>query len=102
MKWGKADSLKVGTAVWIWVVRLGKGRWWPGTVEAVRSPKSTPRFVVKFECSRADGRSPTVLVGLTTTVSRYLELRDISARGVDRPHYTPVSLLVRDEEVELH
>ena len=96
--WEKSAKLKVGVTVWIWIVRLGKGRWWPGTVESVRNNGSTPRFVVRFECRRADGRSPLVMVGITTTVIRYLEIRETSFLGADRPRHTPVSLLVRDED----
>ena len=95
----QSHQLKPGTPVWIWVVRLARGRWWPGTVEGLRTIEDQLRVAVRFECRRAtDQERAPVMVGITTTAMRYLELRDANARGLDWPHYTPVSLLERPEE----
>ena len=68
-------------------------------VETLRTIDSQLRVAVRFECRRANGRDKApVMVGITTTAMRYLELRDVSAKGTDQPHHTPVSLLERPEE----
>ena len=95
----QSHNLRAGTPVWVWVVRLARGRWWPGTVETLRIINDQLRVAVKFECRRAtDQEKAPVMVGITTTAMRYLEFRDVKARGLDQPHYTPVSLLERPEE----
>ncbi len=95
----QSSRLRPGTPVWVWVVQLARGRWWPGTVEALRTIDSQLRVAVRFECRRANGRDKTpVMVGITTTAMRYLEIRDVGAKGTDQPHHTPVSLLERPEE----
>ncbi len=100
MRSGQVQSLKVGATVWIWVVRLGRGRWWPGTVEGLRTVENKTRVVVRFECRMANDRdgTPPVMVGITTAAVRYLEPRDVNLMGVDQPRYTPVSLLELPEE----
>ena len=91
--------LKPGTPVWVWVVQLARGRWWPGTVEALRTIDNRLRVAVRFECRRASDREKApVTVGITTTAMRYLELRDVTARGLDQPRHTPMSLLELPEE----
>jgi hypothetical protein len=98
---GQSHRLTPGTPVWVWVVRLGKGRWWPGAVERLRTIDGRPRVAVKFECRRVLDRDGTpVIVGITTTAMRYLELRNINSKGFDQPRRTPVSLLERPEELE--
>ena len=96
---GDSHRLKPGTPVWVWIVRLAKGRWWPGTVEALRTIEGQLRFAVSFECRSAttEDKAP-VLVGITTTATRYLELRNIENKGMDQPTQTPVSLLEHPEE----
>src|SRR5581483_9425938 len=66
---GEIHTLKIGATVWIWVVRLGRGRWWPGTVEGIRTVDYKPRVVVRFGCRQATDRenSPPVMAGITTT-----------------------------------
>lgn len=98
----ESRHLKPGAPVWIWVVRLAKGRWWPGTVQSLGSFDNQPRATVRFECRsvNAPNKAP-VIVGVTTTAMRYLELRDVQLDGVDRPRYTPVSLLERPEESDV-
>ena len=101
MEPGQSHRLTPGTPVWVWVVRLAKGRWWPGTVERLRTIDGRPRVAVKFECRRVLDRDGTpVMVGITTTAMRYLELRNINSKGFDQPRRTPVSLLERPEEHE--
>ena len=101
MELGKSHRLTPGTPVWVWVVRLAKGRWWPGTVERVRTIDGQTRVVVKFECRRVRDRDGTpVMTGIATTAMRYLELRNINAQGLDQPGRRPVSLLERPEEHE--
>lgn len=96
-------KLKLGSPVWIWVVQLGKGRWWPGIVETIQATNDRPRIVVRFECRLARGRQydPAVRVGIATTPMRYLEHRDPNIKGIDEPHFVPASLLERSEELEL-
>ncbi len=97
----QSHLLKPGTPVWIWVVRLGRRRWRPGTVEALRTVDDQLRIAVKFERRRVSGRDKAPLrVGVTSTAMRYLELRDLNIKGIDRPRYAPVSLLERPEELE--
>ena len=95
--------LKPGSPVWIWVVHLGKGRWWPGIVETIRAINDKPRVVVRFECKITKGRHyhRTVRAGIATTAMRYLERRDPNIKGIDEPHFVPPSLLERPEELEL-
>ena len=96
---GDSHRLKPGTPVWVWIVRLAKGRWWPGTVEALRTIEGQLRFAVSFECRSAtrEDKAP-VLVGTTTAATRYLEFRNIQSKGMDQPTKAPVSLLERPEE----
>jgi hypothetical protein len=97
----ESHRLRPGTPVWVWVVRLAKGRWWPGTVEGLRSVEGRLRFAVRFECRSASAKDKTpVMVGITTTAMRYLELRNIDGKGIDQPAYAPVSLLECPEELE--
>ncbi len=103
MRITEAYRLKPGSPVWIWIVHLGRGRWWPGIVEAMRAINGRPRIVVRFECRAIRGRQyyPAVRAGGTTTAMRYLEDRDPNIKGIDEPHFVPASLLERPEELEL-
>ena len=95
----ESHRLRPGTLVWIWIVRLAKGRWWPGIVESLRTVDDQLRLTVKFECRPPNNRDePPVMVGITTTAMRYLEPRDVDAQGNDQPRHTPISLLERPEE----
>jgi hypothetical protein len=94
------DQVVAGTQVWIWVVRLGKGKWWPGVVEEVTTLADTPTFRVRFECSSAKGPRPTTFVGISSTRPRYLEVRDPEVKGADRPRFVPISLLHQPAESE--
>ena|SRR5215467_5031077 len=96
----ESHRLRTGTTIWVWFVRLGRGRWWPGRVEGLRTIQGRLRVAVRFECGRdraAD--SEPALVGKTTTAMRYLEIRNIDSRGIDRPTHPPVSLLKCPEEL---
>jgi hypothetical protein len=95
-----ADQLMSGAHVWIWVVRLGKGRWWPGLVEEVTTLADTPSFRVRFECSSPQRARSYTFVGVSTTRARYLELRDPDVKGADRPRFVPISLLQQPAEPE--
>ena len=88
-------ELLPGTPVWVWIVRLGKGKWWPGTVLSLRVLDGSAQVTVRFECraSEKNRLHPVAFVGVTTTRMRFLELRDVNIKGVDRPHNVPVPLL---------
>jgi len=95
-----SHRLGPGTPVWVWVVRLARGRWWPGTVETLRTVEGHLRVVVRFECRPASGNGKVpVAAGITTTAMRYVELRNIDSNGIDQPAHAPVSLLERPEEL---
>jgi len=96
-------KLKPGSPVWIWVVHLARGRWWPGSVETIQVVSGRPRIVVRFECRLTRGLQcyPAVRAGVTSTAMRYLERRDPNIKGIDEPHFVPASLLERPEELEL-
>lgn len=101
MEPGQSHLLRPGTPVWVWIVRLAKGRWWPGTVEGLRTIDGRSRVAVKFECRRVHDRDGTpVMVGITSTATRYLELRNINSKGFDQPNRPPLSLLKRPEQHE--
>ena len=99
----EAYRLKPGSPVWIWIVHLARGRWWPGIVETMQAINGRPRIVVRFECRLSRGRQyyPAVRAGVTTTAMRYLEDRDPNIKAIDEPHFVPASLLERPEELEL-
>ena len=103
MRITEAYRLKPSSPVWIWIVHLARGRWWPGMVETMRAINGRPRIVVTFECRVSRGRQyyPAVRAGVVTTAMRYLEDRDPNIQGIDEPHFVPASLLERPEELEL-
>lgn len=88
-------ELVPGRPVWIWLVRLGKGRWWPGTVQSLKVIDGIPYVTVRFEGRAPEGRSSraAAFVGISTTRMRFLQRRDVEAKGEDRPHDPPVALL---------
>lgn len=102
MQPSQARKLAVDTPVWIWIVRLGKGAWWPGMVESV-IPGVSVDVTVRFECRSKGGQKyPHLFVGVTTTKARYVELRAPKANGTDRPRSAPVPLLRQPERVRLN
>ncbi len=89
-------ELSPGAPVWVWIVRLGKGKWWPGTVQSSKVIDGLPHVTARFEgraLERRNSHSAAVFVGISTTRMRFLERRDLAAKGDDRPHHVPVSLL---------
>jgi hypothetical protein len=100
MEPSEVKELKLAAPVWVWVVWLGKGRWWPGTVERIETAYGLPLVEVRVESfsfsrHRTD---PPVRVGLITAPMRRLELRDISVKGNDRPRFVPASRLRAPEK----
>src|SRR6266851_4173140 len=92
--------IRLGSPVWVWVVRFGRGRWWPGTVEGVRTQDRLPLLKVRFECTENGKSDRHVMVGLITTRMRYIESRDLNIKSIDRPQFTPISLLQKPESGE--
>src|ERR1700687_3824831 len=80
MKPSEVKQLKLGTPVWVWIVRFGRGRWWFGTVEGIETIMGLPHIKVRFESfSPTRHRSdPPVTVGFVTARMRRLERRDVS------------------------
>ncbi len=99
MEPSEVKELKLGTPVWVWIVRFGTGRWWPGTVEGIETIVCLPQIKVRFESfSPTRHRSdPPVTVGFVTARMRRLERRDVSVKGGDRPRFVPTSVLRRPE-----
>ena len=93
-------ELSPGASVWVWIVRVGKGRWWPGSVLSIAARNPFPIINTRFEC-RSVGKNGTdgpVFVGISTTRMRYLELRDTHLRGDDRPSFVPSAVFAKPEE----
>ena len=88
-----------GAPVWVWIVRVGKGRWWPGSVLSITALEPFPIIDTRFEC-RSVGRNGIdgpVFVGISTTRMRYLELRDPHLKGADRPNFVPSAIFAKPE-----
>jgi hypothetical protein len=100
MKPSEVKELKLATPVWVWIVRFGKGRWWPGTVEGIETTNGLPLVKVRFESySLSRYRTdPPVTVGLATAPMRRLERRDVRLKGEDRPRFVPTSRLRMPEK----
>jgi hypothetical protein len=100
MKPSEVKELVLAAPVWVWIVRFGKGRWWPGTVEGVETKNGVPLVTIRFESfwrSRHRTDSP-VTIGLVIAPMRRLERRDISQKGDDRPRFVPTSRLRTPEK----
>ena len=100
MKPSEVKELKLAAPVWVWIVRFGKGRWWPGTVQGIEITDGLPLVKVRFESfSLSRHRTdPPVTVGLITAPMRRLERRDISLKGENRPRFVPTSRLRNPEK----
>ncbi len=99
MEVNQACQVRPGTPVWVWIVRVGKGRWWPGSVLSVTALEPFPIIDTRFEC-RSVGRNGIdgpVFVGISTTRMRYLELRDPDLKGADRPNFVPSAIFAKPE-----
>jgi hypothetical protein len=94
----EAKELEPGTAVWVWIVRFGKGRWWPGTVQQVGTNGGLPIVKVRLQSfSLSQHRnSPPIAMGFVSAPMRRLERRHINRR-LDRPKFVPTSRLRRPE-----
>ena len=95
-------ELGPGTPVWVWIVRVGKGRWWPGSVLSVTAVEPFPMIDTHFECRSAgkNGIDGPAFVGISTTRMRYLEPRDPGLKGDDRPAFVPNAILAKPEEAK--
>ena len=93
-------ELSPGTPIWVWIVRVGKGRWWPGSVLSITALESFPIVDTRFECRSAgkNGIDGPAFVGISTTRMRYLEPRDPYLKGDDRPAFVPSAILAKPEE----
>ena len=93
-------KIKPETPVWVWVVRMGKGGWWPGKVESISHQDRLPLLEIKFECHKfRDGKwNGPREIGITTARMRYVELRDPHVKAIDQPHFTPTPLIEKEEQ----
>ena len=100
MEPSEVKELKLAAPVWVWIVWLGKGRWWPGTVDRIETAYGLPLVEVRFESfSLSRHRThPPVRVGLITAPMRRLERRDVNVNGADRPRFVPASRLRTPEK----
>lgn len=100
MKPSEVKKLKLAATIWVWIVRFGRGRWWPGTVERIDSQNGLPLVKVMFDSFslRQHRTDPPITVGCITAPMRRLELRDISVEGSDRPRFVPTSRLREPEK----
>src|SRR5260370_1921127 len=96
-------ELGPGTPGWVWIVRVGKGRWWPGSVLSITAVDPFPMIDTRFECRSAgkNGIDGPAFVGISTTRMRYLELRDLHRKGDDRPSFAPTAIFAKPEESEV-
>jgi hypothetical protein len=94
------SKVKPGSPVWVWVVRLGNGRWWPGRVESVGFQDRLPLLKVRFECQTPYNRKSEVPreVGTTSARMRYVEPRDPHVKAIDQPHFAPTPLIEKEEK----
>src|SRR5271167_3446025 len=95
MEPSRVKELLPGTPVWVWIVRFGKGKWWPAAVQSLKVINGFPQVTVRFECREPErGNShPAAFVGIITTRMRFLENRNVNIKAIDRPDNVPVSLL---------
>src|SRR5260370_18189972 len=96
-------ELGPGTPVWVWIVRVGKGRWWPGSVLSITAVEPFPMIDTRFECRSAgkNGIDGPAFVGISTTRMRYLELGDPYLKGDDRPSFVPSAIFAKPEQTKV-
>jgi hypothetical protein len=94
------SQLGPGALVWVWVVRVGKGRWWPGSVLSISALKPFPIVDARFECRAAgkNGIDGAAFIGITSTRMRYLEPRNPDLKGGDRPNFVPRAIFAKPEQ----
>jgi len=99
----EVKQLELDTAVWVWIVRFGKGRWWPGIVQRVEAAGGLPIVKVRFQSfSLSQHRnSRPIAVGFVSAPMTQLERRDINRRGLDRPKFVPTSLCDGPKDLSL-
>lgn len=96
-------ELGPSTPVWVWIVRVGKGRWWPGSVLSIAALEPFPIVDTRFEC-RSVGRNGIdgpAFVGISSTRMRYLEPRDPDLKSDDRPNFVPSAIFAKPEQAEV-
>lgn len=103
MEANQVCQLGPGISVWVWIVRVGKGKWWPGSVLSIAALEPFPIIDTRFECRSTgkNGIDGPAFIGITSTRMRYLELRDPDLRGNDRPKFVPVAIFAKPEGVEV-
>jgi len=96
----QVSKVKRGSPVWVWVVRLGKGRWWPGRVESIAFQGRLPLLKIEFEFQNSRrGRSEAPSeIGTTMARMRHVELRDPHVKAIDQPHFAPTPLMEKEEK----
>ena len=99
MELDQAGELGPGTSIWVWIVRLGKGKWWPGAVTRITVAEPFPIIDARFECrsTRKAGADGAAFIGISTTRMRYLQRRNPDLKGADRPDFIPASILAAPE-----
>jgi len=101
MELNQVGELGPGTSIWVWIVRSGKGKWWPGTVTRITAWEPFPIIEARFDC-RSTGKNGTdgaAFIGISTTRMRNLELRDLDLKGADRPDFVPASIHATPEGI---
>ena len=96
----RTNELGLGTLIWVWICRLGQGKWWPGSVLSITRLESFPIVDTRFEY-RSVGRygvDGPVCIGISTTRMRYLELRNPDLKGCDRPDFIPSAIFPKPGE----
>ena len=103
MEVNQVCELCPGTDVWVWIVRVGRGRWWPGSVLSITAGEPFPTIDTRFECRSAgkNGIDGPAFVGISTTRMRYLELREPTLKGNDRPNFVPSAIFHKPEQTEV-
>ena len=103
MKVHQVRELSPGTPVWVWIVRMNKGRWWPGSVISITARDPFPIVDSRFECRSAgkNGNDGSAFVGISTTQMSCVELRHPRLRGDDRPTFVPSGILAKPEQTEV-
>jgi hypothetical protein len=99
----RINELGPGTLIWVWIGRIGKGKWWPGSVMSVTPLDAFPIVDTRFEYRSAgrNGNDGPVSIGISTTRMRYLELRDRDLKGADRPDFVPSAIFSNPKESEI-
>lgn len=84
----EAKELELGTAVWVWIVRFGKGRWWPGAVQRVEAAGGLPIVKVRLQSLLLSQHrnGPPITVGFVSAPMRRLERRDLNRRALIVPN----------------